>query len=65
MLNKSVQINFSDPSLQNLIPADARKLFLTSADFSQKISSLNLILIRNSFNGLPGCNEDIQFSKEW
>ena len=63
MLNKPAQVNLSDPNVQNLIHADVLKLFLTSTNSSIKLSSLNLILVRNSIDGLLGPIEDIQFLK--
>ena len=56
------QINLSGPDIQEIIPSDARKLFLTNTDNNgTKLANMNPILTTKCINSLTGPVSDIQF----
>lgn len=57
------QIDLSGPMINDLMPSDARKLFLTSCDPRIKLSNMNPFQIRKALNSLDGPVQDIQFLK--
>ena len=60
---RAAHIDLSGPKINDLMPSDARKLFLTAADPRVKFSSKNPIQIRNAINALAGPVQDIQYLK--
>ena len=62
-LNKPAQINLSGPNINDILPSDARKLFLTRTDTGTKLASMNPILLSKNLNNLAGPVKDIQYLK--
>ena len=60
---KPAQLNLSGPSNSDIMPSNARKLFLTATDPDTRLANMNPILIKKSIDSLAGSVKDIQYLK--
>ena len=60
---KPAQLNLSGPSISDIMPSNARKLFLTATDSDTRLANMNPILTKKSIDSLAGPVKDIQYLK--